>query len=192
MAASPPRPFERAVILAVGSELLGAERLDINSLTMTAALNRCGIDLVWKAVAGDDRAELTRAVRRALDDADLVLVCGGLGPTDDDLTREVVGGVLGRTLHTDPAIADAIAARFAARGWTMADNNRRQAQVPEGAMVLPNARGTAPGLWIEDGPAACCCCLGRQARWRPCSTTRWLRSSSRAAEAAGSCAACCA
>lgn len=151
MPASPQGPFERAVILAVGSELLGAERVDTNSLAMTAALNRYGIELAWKAVAGDDRAELTRAVRRALDDADLILLCGGLGPTDDDLTREVVAGVLGRPLHTDPAIVDAIAARFAARGWTMADNNRRQAQVPEGAVVLPNARGTAPGLWIEDG-----------------------------------------
>ncbi|MGE0394450.1 MAG: competence/damage-inducible protein A [Vicinamibacterales bacterium] len=151
MPAAPPPPFRRAVILAVGSELLGIERLDTNSLAMTAALNDCGIDLVWKAVAGDDAPSLARAVRRAIDDADLLLVCGGLGPTDDDLTRDVVADVLGRPLRHDPAIEAAIEARFAARGWVMADNNRRQAQVPEGATVLPNARGTAPGLWIDDG-----------------------------------------
>ena len=156
MAAPPPAvpspaPFERAVIVAVGSELLGAERLDTNSLAMTAALNACGIELVWKAVAGDDAVSLARTVRRALDDADLLLVCGGLGPTDDDLTRDVVADVLGRPLQFDQGIADAIAARFAARGWVMTDNNRRQAQVPQGAAVLANARGTAPGLWIDDG-----------------------------------------
>jgi len=151
MAGAPVAPFERAVILAVGTELLGAERLDTNSLTMTAALNQCGIDVVWKGVAGDDAPSLARMVRRALHDAELVLMCGGLGPTDDDLTRDVVAGVLGRPLRRDPAVEDAIAARFAARGWVMAENNRRQALVPEGAVVLPNPRGTAPGLWLEDG-----------------------------------------
>ncbi len=148
---APAPPFERAVVLAVGSELLGVDKLDTNSLTITRALNDVGIDLLWKAVTGDEMAPLTRASGRALEHADLVVVCGGLGPTDDDRTREVVAAVLERPLREDPAILAAITERFAARGWPMAANNRRQALVPEGAVVLPNARGTAPGLWLTHG-----------------------------------------
>ena len=152
MPGSPPvRPFERAVILAVGSELLGPQRLDTNSLAMTAALNERGIEVLWKAVGADETESLARLLARALADADLVLMCGGLGPTDDDLTRDVVARVLHRSLREDRTIIEAIAQRFAARGWEMPANNRRQAQVPAGAVVLPNARGTAPGLWLEHG-----------------------------------------
>lgn len=147
----PDPPFERAVIVAVGSELLGVHRLDTNSLAMTAALNARGIDVQWKAVAPDDADGLARMVTRALADADLVLLCGGLGPTDDDLTRDVVARVMGRPMTEDASIVSAIRRRFAARGWDMPANNLRQAQVPAGAVVLPNPRGTAPGLWIANG-----------------------------------------
>ena len=146
--------FGRAVILAVGSELLTSLRIDTNSLTITAALNATGIDVIWKAVVGDDHDSLARLLTRALEDADLVVLSGGLGPTDDDVTRDVVSAVLGLPLKEDGAIVDAIAARFAARGWPMPANNRRQANVPDGAVVLPNPRGTAPGLWIEQGGRA--------------------------------------
>jgi nicotinamide-nucleotide amidase len=147
-------PFGRAVILAVGSEMLTPLRVDTNSLTITGALNATGIDVLWKAVVGDDPDVLARLLVRALEDAELVVLSGGLGPTADDVTRDVVSAVLGLALREDAAIVEAIAARFAARGWPMPANNRRQAHVPDGGIVLPNSRGTAPGLWIEHGDRA--------------------------------------
>ncbi|MDO8795419.1 MAG: competence/damage-inducible protein A [Vicinamibacterales bacterium] len=150
----PGVPFGRAVILAVGSELLTPLRIDTNSLTITSALNATGIDVIWKAVVGDAPEVLSRLLARAREDAELVVLSGGLGPTDDDRTRDVVSAVLGLPLREDAAIVEAIASRFAARGWPMPANNRRQANVPEGAVVLPNSRGTAPGLWIEQAGRA--------------------------------------
>ncbi|MGE3276059.1 MAG: competence/damage-inducible protein A [Vicinamibacterales bacterium] len=141
--------YRRAAILAVGSELLTPSRVDTNSLHITAVLNELGIDVVYKGVVGDDRTELARQVRAALEAVDLLLLTGGLGPTDDDVTREVVAAVLGRPLHEDAAILARIEKRFESRGWRMPAVNRRQAQVPEGAVVLANPNGTAPGLWLE-------------------------------------------
>ena len=140
-----------AEIIAVGTELLTPFRSDTNSLFLTARLNELGIVVRRKSIVGDDAADLGPAVREALDRADLLVVCGGLGPTDDDLTRETVAEVLGRTLTEDPSIVEHLRARFAVRGWTMPENNRRQASVPDGAVVLDNPRGTAPGLWLETG-----------------------------------------
>lgn len=140
-----------AEIIAVGTELLTPFRSDTNSLFLTARLNELGIVVRRKSIVGDDAADLGPAVRDALDRVDLLVVCGGLGPTDDDLTRETVAAVLGRTLREDPAIVEHLRTRFAARGWTMPENNRRQATVPDGAIVLDNPRGTAPGLWLETG-----------------------------------------
>ncbi|MFP5380206.1 MAG: competence/damage-inducible protein A [Vicinamibacteria bacterium] len=139
----------RAAILAVGSELLTASRTDTNSLAITDALNAVGIDVAFKAVVGDDRQELADLCRHAMRRAPLVICTGGLGPTDDDLTREVVAGVLGRSLVEDPALVATIQARFASRGLRMPETNRRQAHVPAGAVPIANERGTAPGLWIE-------------------------------------------
>src|SRR5262245_46726348 len=139
----------RAAILAVGSELLTAGRIDSNSLVITDALNGIGIDVMFKGIVGDDRAELGAAFDYALDRVDLVMFTGGLGPTEDDVTREVVAERLGLALYEDEAITDAIRQRFAQRGWKMPEINRRQAMVPEGATVLANPNGTAPGLWIE-------------------------------------------
>ena len=145
------RPLRTAEILAVGSELLTPFRRDTNSLTLTARLNEFGISILGKAIVGDDVAALSAAIRAALARADLVILTGGLGPTDDDVTREAVGQALGLGLDEDPVILAAIEARFARRRVPMPAINRRQAMVPHGAVVLPNAAGTAPGLWIERG-----------------------------------------
>ena len=145
------RSIATAEIVAVGSEMLTPTRLDTNSLVITEKLNGLGIEVRAKAVVGDRRDDLAAIVRGALARVDLLVLCGGLGPTDDDLTREVVADVLGRPLHEDVAITETIRARFARRQLTMPEINRRQAMVPEGATVLSNAGGTAPGLWIEHG-----------------------------------------
>ena len=139
-----------AEIIAVGTELLTPFRADTNSLFLTARLNEQGIVVRRKSVVGDDRCDLGAAVRDALARVDLLVVCGGLGPTEDDLTRETVAEVLGRALREDADIVSSLRARFAARGWSMPENNRRQARVPDGAVVLNNSRGTAPGLWLEE------------------------------------------
>lgn len=140
-----------AEIIAVGTELLTPFRSDTNSLFLTARLNELGIVVRRKSIVGDDSVDLGPAVRDALARADLLVVCGGLGPTDDDLTRETVADVLGRTLTEDSSIVEHLRTRFAARGWTMPENNRRQASVPEGAVVLFNPCGAAPGLWLDVG-----------------------------------------
>lgn len=139
----------RAAILAVGSELLTAGRIDTNSLFVTSLLNDLGIEVHYKSVVGDDRTELAAHVRIALERVDLLVVTGGLGPTDDDLTREVVAEVLGRPLEENADVLAGIAERFAMRGLRMPSVNVRQAQVPRDAVVLDNPNGTAPGLWIE-------------------------------------------
>jgi nicotinamide-nucleotide amidase len=142
-----------AAIIAVGSELLTPFRVDTNSLIITEQLNRLGIDVVLKAVVGDDREQLAFVLGAALVRAELVMFSGGLGPTDDDVTREVVAKVLARPLHEDPARTEMLRARYKARGFPgpMPEINRRQAMVPEAARVIENDRGSAPGLWLEDG-----------------------------------------
>ena len=140
-----------AAIIAVGSELLTPEKIDTNSLYITEVLNDLGIPVAFKSIVGDSRAELTAHVAHALSRHRVLILTGGLGPTDDDLTREVVAEHLRLAMHEDASIIEAIEARFAKRGWKMPEVNRRQAQVPEGATVLANPHGTAPGLWIEHG-----------------------------------------
>jgi nicotinamide-nucleotide amidase len=144
----------RAAILAVGSELLTASRIDTNSLVITETLNGIGIDVLFKGVVGDDRAELAAQFMHTLERVDLVVFTGGLGPTEDDVTREVVAEALGLPLSEDAEIAATIRERFERRGWRMPEINRRQAMVPQGAVVLANVNGTAPGLWIDRGEKA--------------------------------------
>ena len=144
-----PAPFRRATIIAVGSEMLTPTRVDSNSLYITDLLNGVGVDVTAKSIVGDDRSELEAYFAQALARNDLVVFTGGLGPTDDDLTREAVAGHLGLPLREDSAIIEQIEQRFARRGWRMPAVNRRQAMVPEGATVLDNPNGTAPGLWID-------------------------------------------
>ncbi|MEO8078423.1 MAG: competence/damage-inducible protein A [Acidobacteriota bacterium] len=142
-------PLGTAEIIAVGSELLGTSRLDTNSLFLAGRLASLGIELRAKAVVGDDRARLAAVFRGALTRADLVILTGGLGPTDDDLTREALADALGLDLEAHPAILERIEERFARRGLRMPAVNRRQAMVPRGATALDNPNGTAPGLLIE-------------------------------------------
>ncbi|MGH9672542.1 MAG: molybdopterin-binding protein, partial [Bryobacteraceae bacterium] len=138
-----------AEIIAVGSELLTPQRIDTNSLWLTDQLNELGVEVVTKIVAGDDRARLSVHLAAALARSDTVLITGGLGPTEDDVTRDAVAVTLGRKLEFRKDICDAIEARFKRMNRTMAEINRRQAFVIEGGEVLANDRGTAPGLWLE-------------------------------------------
>jgi nicotinamide-nucleotide amidase len=139
----------KAAILAVGSELLGTDRLDTNSLKLTALLDRYGVELRHKAVIGDSEEEIAAGLRALLPRADLILITGGLGPTADDVTREAVAAALGRGLHLDEEVLAALERRFQSLGWKMPEVNRRQAWVVDGAEALPNPRGTAPGMRVE-------------------------------------------
>lgn len=145
----------KATFLAVGSELLGTDRVDTNSLTVTEMLQRHGVPMVRKAVVGDDEEAIAEEIRRLLEISELVVVSGGLGPTSDDLTRQAAARALGREVRFDREVLDRIRRLFEQHGLTMPDINRRQAEVVEGAEVIPNRRGTAPGLHLEtdDGGA---------------------------------------
>jgi len=138
-----------AEILAVGSELLTPARADTNSLWLTAQLNDLGVEVVTKIIAGDERVRLAALFSASLDRSDLILITGGLGPTEDDVTRDAVAEALGRSQTFRQELCDAIAERFARMGRHMAENNTRQAYLIDGAEALPNDRGTAPGQWIS-------------------------------------------
>jgi nicotinamide-nucleotide amidase len=142
-----------AEIVAVGSEMLTPDRVDTNSLHLTQELNNLGVEVVSKYVVGDHLERLAGVVRLALSRSEIVILCGGLGPTEDDLTRDAVAAALGRKLIYHPEIAEALEQRFARLNRKMAEVNKRQAFVIEGAEILPNDRGTAPGQWIEESGA---------------------------------------
>jgi nicotinamide-nucleotide amidase len=144
----------KACIIAVGSEMLTPFRVDTNSLIVTERLNAIGYDVRLKVVVGDDRRELAEVFERALSWSDVVVVIGGLGPTDDDITRGAIAQVLQAPLEVHEDVVERIRERFARRGMEMPEINRRQAMAPRGAILLDNPNGTAPGLWIERGPAA--------------------------------------
>ena len=147
----PAPAFRTAEILAVGSELLTPFKSDTNSLFITARLEELGLQVRAKAIVGDDRADLGAMFEQARGRVDLVVLTGGLGPTEDDVTRETVAEALGRALEEDPALVERLERRFASRGYRMPAINRRQAMVPAGAVALANPRGTAPGLWLDEG-----------------------------------------
>ncbi len=138
-----------AETIAVGSELLTPLRTDTNSLLLTAKLNELGVAVHFKTIVGDRRADLVSAARTALSRADIVIFIGGLGPTEDDLTREAVAETVGRELRRDDSIIEKLRARFASRGYKMTENNLKQGDVIEGASVLENPRGSAPGQFLE-------------------------------------------
>ena len=138
-----------AEIVAIGSELLTPHRQDTNSLFLTGRLNQLGVEVRFKTVVGDRPADLVGAARIALGRANLVIFMGGLGPTEDDLTRECVAEALSLELKRDPQIIAELYKRFAAHRWKMSPNNERQAEVIEGAEVLPNPNGTAPGQFLD-------------------------------------------
>ena len=137
-----------AEILTIGSELLTPGRSDTNSAYLMERLASLGIPVIHRATVADDRSAISEAARQALARADLVLVTGGLGPTSDDLTREGFADALGLALGFDEGVMEKIRRRFEDRGLAMPEVNRKQAQVLQGAEVLPNPVGTAPGLWI--------------------------------------------
>ncbi len=141
----------RAEILAVGSELLTPLRSDTNALWLTERLFEVGVEVGARTTVADDPALLESAFRTALSRADLVISTGGLGPTEDDLTREAAAAALGRGLRRDPGALETLKARFARFKRVMAPINEKQADVIEGASVLENPRGTAPGQRVEDG-----------------------------------------
>jgi nicotinamide-nucleotide amidase len=138
-----------AEIIAVGSEMLTPHRIDTNSLHLTEQLNLLGIDVVFKSIVGDNFRHLVAAAQHGLFRSDILIFSGGLGPTEDDLTREAVAEALGVSLRRDPEIIAKLEKRFADRGWKMTPNNAKQADVLEGATVLPNPNGTAPGQWLS-------------------------------------------
>jgi len=138
-----------AEIIAVGSELLTHDRIDTNSLFITEQLNALGVEVRCKLIVGDERTRLTGAIRDAVSQMDIVVITGGLGPTEDDLTRDAVAAALGRELVFSQEIRGWIEERFRRINRKMAEINLRQAYLVEGAEPLANPRGTAPGQWIE-------------------------------------------
>ena len=138
-----------AEIIAAGSEMLTPFRQDTNSLYLTAALNDLGVEVAFKTIVGDNLGHLTSAAGIALSRADIVIFSGGLGPTEDDLTREAAAAALGISLHPDPAMLTQLYKRFAARRMVMPPNNAKQADVLDGAIALENKNGSAPGQYLD-------------------------------------------
>lgn len=143
-----------AEIIAIGSEMLTPHRQDTNSLFLTEQLNLLGVQVGFKTIVGDSFKHLTVAIRIALTRADIVVLSGGLGPTEDDLTRQATAMALGKKLHRDDKIIAQLHERARLRGSTLTENNYRQADVIEGAEVLPNANGTAPAQFLDTAIAA--------------------------------------
>jgi nicotinamide-nucleotide amidase len=139
----------KSEIIAVGSEMLGPFRQDTNSLHLTEKLDELGVTVAFKTIVGDRPKDLVSAIRTALNRVDIVAIMGGLGPTKDDLTREAVAEALSLSLRRDPAQVAALAARAAAWSVSLPTNNLQQSEVLEGAIILPNLNGTAPGQWLD-------------------------------------------
>ncbi len=137
-----------AEIIAVGSELLTPHRQDTNSLYLTEKLNELGVEVRFKCIVGDDAEGLAAAAKLAMRRSDIIIFSGGLGPTEDDLTREAVADALGLKLQRDPQVMAKLEERFAKRGMKMSANNAKQADILTSATVMPNPVGTAPGQWI--------------------------------------------
>src|SRR5258708_11457270 len=138
-----------AETIAAGWEMLTPHRQDTNSLYLTEKLNELGVEVRFKSVVGDSSEDLTAAAKLAMRRSDIIILIGGLGPTEDDLTREAVAEALGLKLQRDPELVAKLEERFAKRGMKMSANNAKQADVLTGAIVLPNANGSAPGQWIS-------------------------------------------
>jgi nicotinamide-nucleotide amidase len=140
-----------AEIIAIGSELLTPRFQDTNSVYLTEQLNRIGISVAMRTVAGDHEANLEHAIKAAIARTPIVITIGGLGPTEDDITRKVAAQATHRQLVLDDGVLEKLQSRFAKRGMPMPANNARQALVPSGAEILDNPNGTAPGLWLVEG-----------------------------------------
>ncbi|HKE56013.1 MAG TPA: competence/damage-inducible protein A [Pyrinomonadaceae bacterium] len=143
-----------AEIIAIGSELLAPDRTDTNSLWLTEQLNRMGIEVKLKTIVGDDDARLEETIKDATRRSKVVITTGGLGPTEDDITRKITARALGKRLLLDEEVLEGIRKRFQAFGVAMPERNSRQAMVIEDAVVLPNPNGTAPGMFIDHNGTA--------------------------------------
>src|SRR5258705_6708893 len=138
-----------AEIIAIGSEMLAPDRTDTNSLWLTEQLNRLGIEVKLKTIVGDDDARLEETIRDAVRRSKVVISTGGLGPTEDDITRKITARALGRRLMLDEKVLEELRERFKGFGVAMPERNSRQAMVIEDAEILPNPNGTAPGMFID-------------------------------------------
>lgn len=156
-----------AEIIAIGSELLAPDRSDTNSLWLTEKLNSIGIEVKLKTIVGDDDARLEEAIRDATRRSKVVITTGGLGPTEDDITRKVAARALGRRLLLDETILSELRERFRSLGHVMPERNSRQAMVIDKAEVLPNPNGSAPGLFIEHEGVAIVLLPGPPREMRP-------------------------
>ena len=139
-----------AEIVAIGSELLLGQIVDTNSAWMAQRLTALGVNLYFKSVVGDNPARMKEVIARALERADIVITSGGIGPTQDDLTREIVAEVTGRKLVQDAGMLEQVEEHFRRRGRTMTPNNIRQSYMPQGAIPIKNPNGTAPSFVVED------------------------------------------
>ncbi len=139
----------KAEIIAVGSEMLTPFRQDTNSLFLTEKFNEMGVTVAFKTIVGDRRKDIASAIQTALGRIDILAIMGGLGPTEDDLTREAVAEALSISLHRDATQVATIHARAAQFRMTLPSNNLKQADVLEGAIILPNPNGSAPGQWLD-------------------------------------------
>jgi nicotinamide-nucleotide amidase len=139
----------KAEIIAIGTEILLGEIIDTNSAYIAKQLPELGIDLFYKSVVGDNRGRIVETFRRAWDRSDLIVVTGGLGPTEDDMTREGIAEMLGETPHVDPDLEERLRSFFSGRGYPMPESNIKQAWLIPSARTLANPRGTAPGWWVE-------------------------------------------
>jgi nicotinamide-nucleotide amidase len=139
----------KAEIVSVGTEILLGEIVDTNSAWLAARLPALGVDLYFKSVVGDNIDRIVDTIERALDRSDLVIMTGGLGPTDDDLTRESIAASLGEEMYIDEDMARALRGFFEGRGLTFPERNRKQAGLIPSASAILNPRGTAPGWWVE-------------------------------------------
>jgi len=158
--------------MMIGTELLLGQIVDTNAAFMARALAEHGINVYFKTTVGDNVERISAALETALSRADVVLCSGGLGPTEDDITRECVAGVLGRALEYHPEIYAAIEARFAHMGRKITENNRRQAMAPRGAEIVENPHGTAPGLFVDDPKGVVVCMPGVPGELKPMLTER--------------------
>src|SRR5262245_8556499 len=149
------RAIMKAEIISIGSELTSGQNLDTNSQWLSQRLAEIGIAVGWHTTVADDLADNLAAVRIAAGRAKLIVITGGLGPTQDDLTREVLAQAAGGGLVFAPASFDQIRQMFAQRNRAMPERNRVQALFPAGAEPIPNRWGTAPGVWLQLGNASC-------------------------------------
>src|SRR5919109_2095508 len=149
-----------AEIVAIGSELLLGQIVDTNSAWMAQRLAEIGVNLFYKTIVGDNAGRMREIISRALERSDVVITSGGIGPTEDDLTREIVAEVTGRQLVLDPDLLQQIEERFRKRGFIMTKNNEKQAYIPAGAIPVENPNGTAPSFIVEDPRGVIMCLPG--------------------------------